>query len=107
MNDFDAMFASAHLPTLYATFGRDATVTRGVGAPVPVRIVLNRASEALGDYGQVVARVDRVQFQASQWKPQAGDVVAWTDGFGSHSKAVEGEPQAITEGLEWEAVLHG
>ena len=37
MNDFDAMFASAHLPTLYATFGRDATVTRGAAAAVPTK----------------------------------------------------------------------
>ena len=109
MKDFDALFATSPsaLPGLYAAFGKDATVTRGVAAPVKVRVVINRGTQVLGDYGQVVARVDHVLFQATQWTPQAGDIVAWTDILGSFSKAIEGAPTAISNGLEWEAVLHG
>jgi hypothetical protein len=107
VTDFDAMFAADQLPALYATFGKDATVQRGVAAPVDLRVIVNRASESVGDFGTVVARVDRLQCQATAWKPAAGDIVRWVDHLGSHEKKVEGEAQAITSGLEYEAVLHG
>lgn len=107
MTDFDSMFATDQLPDLYAEFGKDATMTRGAAAPVPVRVIIDRDSEQIGDFHQVVGRVDTVTCQAAQWKPQAGDILQWADSLGSHQKAVEGEPIVRTAGLEFVAVLHG
>lgn len=102
---FDADFAADCLPDIYEVFGVEATITRGGGAAVPVRIVVDRNQARLGDYGQVVARVDRVRVQVAQWSWRQGDVVAWSDQFGSHSKAVEVERE--NDGLESFGVLHG
>lgn len=103
--DFDNVFAAETLPQLYDTFGTDGTVQRGVAAAVPVRIIVDRDQEQLGEFGQVVARVDRVRCMTSQWTLQQGDVVAWTDRLGAHSKPVE--VQVESDGLESWGVLHG
>lgn len=103
--NFDAFFATAALPSIFAAMGVDATVQRGAAAPVPVRIVVTRNEARLGEYGQVVARVDTVDMQLSQWQPQQGDVVAWSDHLGSHSKALTAEIE--DDGFVAKAVLHG
>lgn len=103
--DFDDTFVAGALPTIYVTFGVDATVTRGIGPAVPVRIVVDRGQERVGEYGQVVARVDEVHARVAEWEFRQGDVVAWTDRLGSHSKAVESA--SLNDGLESTAVLHG
>lgn len=102
---FDDDFAADGLVDIYETFGVDAFVTRGADAAVPVRIVVDRNQEQLGEFNQVVARVDRVRCQVSEWTWQQGDALAWTDRLGSHSKRVEG--QTDNDGLEAFGVLHG
>ena len=102
---FDDNFAADCLPEIYETFGLDAQVTRGADAAVPVRIVIDRNQERIGDYGQVVTRVDRVRCMASQWTFRQGDVIAWTDRFGAQSKPVEIENE--NDGMESYGVLHG
>lgn len=79
MNDFNAAVADMD-STLLDAFGEDATVQRGAGTPVPVRAFIERNVEKLGDYGQVVARVNRATFQNSQWIPQQGDVLVYSTG---------------------------
>ena len=103
---FDDAFAADALVDLYAEFGVDATVQRGAAAPAPARIVVNYGQEVYGEYGQVVGRVTEVRFQCAQWMPAQGDLVAWTDRFGSHSKPVESAARG-DDGLEAVAVLHG
>ncbi|MCI1152000.1 hypothetical protein [Stenotrophomonas maltophilia] len=102
---FDDDFARSALRTLYATFGVDALVTRGSEAGIPVRIIVNRGEVRLGEYGQAVGLVDSVSFLHEQWKPKHGDVVAWSDRLGDHSKRVE-RPRR-DDGLEVEVTLNG
>lgn len=103
--NFDAFFVAAAVPAMFASFGVDAQVTRGAAMPVPVRIVVVRNVARLGEYGQVVTRVDTVDMQLTQWQPQQGDVFAWTDQLGSHSKALTAEIE--DDGFVAKAVLHG
>ncbi|HVI60132.1 MAG TPA: hypothetical protein VM619_14835 [Luteimonas sp.] len=102
---FDDDFAATDLLDIYETFGVDATVARGAAAAVPLRIVVDRNQARLGDYGQVVARIDRVRCMASDWTFRQGDVVAWTDRFGAHSKPIEVENE--NDGMESFGVLNG
>ncbi|QDH70848.1 hypothetical protein [Marilutibacter alkalisoli] len=102
---FDDDFAADALVDIYDTFGVDGTVQRGAAAPEPVRIIVDRDQERLGEYGQVIGRIDKVRCMIGQWTLQQGDVVAWTDRLGTHSKTVE--TQADDDGLESVGVLHG
>lgn len=103
---FDDDFAAAVLPDLYEEFGVDATVQRGLDAPVPgVRIIVDRGQERVGDYGSVIGRIDSLGFMCSQWAPVQGDVVRWTDRFGSQEKTIESV--ISNDGFEAKAVLHG
>lgn len=103
---FDDDFAADSLPALYEEFGVDATVQRGLDAPVPgVRLIVDRGQERVGDFGSVIGRIDSVGFMCSQWTPVQGDVVRWTDRFGSHEKQIES--LIFNDGLEARAVLHG
>lgn len=79
MNDFDTAVAGMDT-TLFDVFGEDATVQRGVAAAVPVRVVVERGVQKLGDYGQVIARVNTVTFNNAQWQPQQGDVLVYSSG---------------------------
>lgn len=93
---FDAMD-----DTLFDAFGVDGSVVRGVAAPVPVRVVLTRGVERLGEYGQVVARVTTASFRNREWAPRPGDVLT-----------VDARTRAIDDilkddGYVAEAVLHG
>lgn len=102
---FDDTFGDAMLPQLFDAFGFDGTVRRGSADPVPVRVIVNRNVPRLGEYGQVVATVTTVEFQLSQWQPQQGDVVAWADRLGSHSKSLTAEIEG--DGMVAKVVLHG
>lgn len=102
---FDDDFAADCLPDIYEEFGIDALVTRGAADAVPVRIVIDRNQERLGELGQVVGRIDRVRCMATQWTFAQGDVVAWTDRFGAQTKPVELENE--NDGMESFGVLHG
>lgn len=101
---FDADFAAQVLPGLYIRAGVDAVITRA-SVPTPVRIVVDRDQQEVGEHGQVIGRVDRVRCQVAQWDFQRGDTVAWTDHLGSHSKQVE--RRLDNDGLESYGVLHG
>lgn len=90
---------------LFEEFGVGATVLRGMALPVPVRVVIDRGVERIGEFGQVIGRVDVASFLVSQWQPQQGDVLAWTDRLGLHSKAVESLQE--DDGFVARAVLHG
>lgn len=60
---------------LFNVFGVDGSVVRGTDAAVPVRVVVNRSVETLGDYGKVTGRITTVDFQSAQWLPKQGDVL--------------------------------
>lgn len=79
MSDADAAFEGMD-DDLFAAFGDDVTVQRAAAAAVPVRVVLVRGVEKLGDYGQVVARVTTAMFRNREWQPQQGDVLTLTTG---------------------------
>ena len=83
MIDHTAMHAD-----LFETFGVDATVVRGAAAAVPVRAIVKHGVQQFGEYGQVIGRATTVDFQLAQWTPEQGDVVAWTDHLGMHSRTV-------------------
>lgn len=86
---------------LFDEFGQDGSVQRGLGAPVPVRVVIDEGVERLGDYGQVVGRVAVASFMAPQWRPKQGDVLtvsAW-------SRPVASIDQ--DDGFVVRAVMHG
>ena len=100
----DDVFAGMHV-SLFETFGIDATVQRGAGASVPVRIVVNRGQERIGEFGSTIGRIDTLDFLIAQWTPAQGDVVAWTDRLGAHSKQVE--TLIANDGFVATAVLHG
>lgn len=100
----DDVFAPMHA-ALFATFGVDADVVRGTDAAVPVRIIVNRGQERLGDYGQVVARVTTIEVQVSEWTPQQGDEFTWTDRLGTHTRRVD--KPLDNDGFVAKAVLHG
>lgn len=103
---FDDDFAADELLDLYEDFGVDAIVTRGAELPVPVRIIVDRDQERLGEFGQVVARVDKLRCMSLHWQWRQGDQVAWTDRFGHHTRTVES--QADADGLEsWGVLLSG
>lgn len=102
---FDDDFAADALPALYAQFGTDATVSRGGAAPVAVRVIIDRGQESVGEHGRVYGVMDVAAFQCLQWTPEPGDVLTWSDRFGTHTKTVESVP--LDDGLEARAVLHG
>ena len=85
--------------------GIAATVQRGAAAAQPVRIIVNRGVPRYGEYGQVVGTSTVVDMQLSQWQPQQGDVLAWTDRLGVHSKTISAEIDG--DGMVAKAVLHG
>ena len=90
---------------LFEEFGIDATVTRVTDEPVPVRVVIDRGIERVGEFGTVVGRVDAASFMVSQWEPAQGDLLAWTDRHGTHDKRVESLLE--NDGFVAKAVLHG
>lgn len=102
---FDDTFAASDLVDVYDTFGVAATVKRGTADPVPLRIVVDRNQARFGEMGQVIARIDRVRCQVSQWTFAQRDEVTWTDRLGTHTKRVETEEE--NDGLESFGVLHG
>lgn len=73
---------------VFDAIGVDATVQRGADAPVAVRIVPKHGRQKLGEFGQVIARQDRVDFLTAQWQPKQGDIVVWTDQLGAHTRTV-------------------
>lgn len=103
MNFDDSVFAPMH-DALFASFGISGGVQRN-GVETPVRIVINRNQESLGEYGQVVSRVTTVDFLVSQWVPRPGDVVSWTDRLGAHQRKVDKKLE--DDGFVATAVLHG
>jgi mannose/fructose/N-acetylgalactosamine-specific phosphotransferase system component IIC len=76
---FDAAVADMDA-SLFEVMGDAATVQRGTGAPVPVRVVVARPVAKLGQYGQVVARVTTALFRNSEWQPEQADVLTLSDG---------------------------
>lgn len=99
----DDVFAPMHV-SLFDAFGISASVQRS-GVDTPVRIVVNRNEEVLGDYGQTATRVTTVEFLVSQWVPSSGDVVSWTDRLGNHARKVDKKLE--DDGFVAKAVLHG
>lgn len=100
MSEFDALAASMDA-SLFETFGEDATVSRGAGDPVPVRVVITRGVERFGDYGQVVGRVTVADIRNSEWVAKPGDVLQLASG----ARTVEAVDK--DDGYVNSAVLHG
>ncbi|PZO66192.1 MAG: hypothetical protein DI635_00790 [Pseudoxanthomonas suwonensis] len=100
----EAVFAGVH-EELFELFGVDGHVRRGLDDPVPVRLVIARGVETLGEYGQVVARVTTADFLVRQWQPKQADVVTWTDDHGMHTKRVDSVDD--DDGYVARTVLHG
>ncbi|MEN1942659.1 hypothetical protein WCE55_02205 [Luteimonas sp. MJ293] len=90
---------------LFEEFGVDAAVARTTAPPVAVRVVIDRGIERIGEFGQVIGRVDVASFMVAQWEPRQGDQLTWTDRLGSHSKAIESLQE--NDGFVAKAVLHG
>ena len=90
---------------LFEEFGVDATVVRATALPLPVRVVIDRGVERIGEFGTVAGRVDVASFMVSQWEPRQGDLLAWTDRLGAHEKRVESLVE--NDGFVAKAVLHG
>lgn len=90
---------------VFDDIGVDATVQRGADAPVPVRIVVKHGRQKLGEFGQVIARQDRVDFLTAQWQPKQGDIVVWTDQLGAHTRTVASPED--DNGYVAQAVLRG
>lgn len=90
---------------LFEEFGTAAAVTRAGGEAEPVRIVIDRGVERIGEFGTVAGRVDVVSFMVSQWEPRQGDLVSWADRLGTHEKRVESLLE--NDGFVAKAVLHG
>lgn len=63
--------------TLFDTFGVDATVMRGAGPLVAVRVVIDEGQELLGDHGQSVGQVTVAKFRVAQFRPRPGDLLSW------------------------------
>lgn len=103
---FDDDFAAQDLADIYDAFGFDGTIQRGADLPVPVRIVVDRDQAVIGEFNQVVARVDQVRVRVAQWPAfMHGDLVSWSDRLGNHAKRIE--RQTGNDGLEAHGVLHG
>lgn len=100
MSAFDAAVADMDA-SLFEVMGDDATVQRGAAAAAPVRVVVSRNVERLGEYGQVVARMTTVLFRNSEWQPQQGDVLTLTDGVRKVA-SIDADDGYVTT-----AVLHG
>jgi hypothetical protein len=100
VSDFDAAVADMDA-SLFEVMGDVATVQRGAGAPVTVRVVVTRGQARLGEYGQVVARVTTVLFRNSEWQPQQGDQLALADGT-RRVASIDADDGYVTT-----AVLHG
>lgn len=98
-------FTAGPLRDLYAVFGVDGTVKRGT-AEAPVRIIVKRDQEQIGDYGQAVACVTTVDVRVSEWPSlKEGDIVTWSDHLGAHSRKVDKCVKA--NGCITRGVLHG
>lgn len=100
MSEADAIFEGMD-DDLFVDFGDDATVQRGAAAAVPVRVVLTRGVEKLGDYGQVIARVTTAMFRNREWQPKQGDVLTLASGT-RKVDTIDSD-----DGLVTVAVLHG
>ena len=87
--------------SLFAVFGVAATAQRGTNPSVAVTVVVERNVARLGDYGQVVARVDKISLRNREWIAQAGDTIV----IDAVSRKVESTED--DDGLVNVAVLHG
>lgn len=102
---FDDAFAADELPRLYAEFGVDGTVKRGSEDAVPVRVIVDYDVVATGDLGQLLSQFDQASFMLSQWRPEKGDLLTWTNRFGTQTKKVG--KTVSDDGLEAKVVIHG
>lgn len=100
MTDGRAPFVDAHA-SLMDALGTDATLQRGSGPAVPVRVVVHDGVARVGDYGQVIGRKTLVDVLRSQWQPRRGDVLT-IDGAARPVEAIEQD-----DGIVVTAVLHG
>ncbi|GAB3755172.1 head-tail joining protein [Lysobacter olei] len=99
MSQADAAFADMD-DVLFDEFGEAVTVARGA-TTAPVRVVLTRGVERLGDYGQVVARVTTAMFINSEWQPAQGDLLHLATGDRKIESVID------DDGLVTTVVLHG
>lgn len=86
---------------LFAAFGVPATAQRGSDPAVDVTVVVDRGVVVLGEYGQVVGKVDKISLRNREWIAQQGDLIV-IDG---NSRKVD-TPES-DDGLVNVAVLHG
>jgi hypothetical protein len=86
---------------LFSAFGVAATAQRGADPAVAVTVVIERNIAKLGDYGQVVGRVDKISLRNREWIAQQGDVIV-IDGNSRKVDTPEND-----DGLVNVAVLHG
>lgn len=100
MSAFDDAMSQADV-ALFGVFGTAATVQRGADPAVPVTVVVDRNVAKLGDYGQVVQRVDRISLRNSEWVCIRGDAFV-IDGIGRRTV----ESLEDDDGLVNTAVLH-
>lgn len=97
---FDDAMAMAD-DSLFAAFGVDATAQRDVDPPVRLTVVLDRNLQLLGEYGQVVGKVDKISLRNREWVAQQGDTIT-IDGIDRKVDKPESD-----DGLVNVAVLYG
>ena len=100
MSAFDDAMAAADV-ALFDVFGTAATAQRVADPAVAVTVVIEKNVEILGEYGQVVQRVDKISLRNSEWIAQQGDVIV----IGAISRKVD--RPLDDDGLVNTAVLHG
>lgn len=101
---FDDGLADMH-DDLFAEYGVPAQVFRvGVLIAEP-RIIVDRNVARVGEFGQVIGRMDTVSSLVPEWSPREGDRVLWIDRVGANDKPVESLLE--DDGFVAKAVLHG
>lgn len=86
---------------LFDEFAVDAMVARDGGTAVPVRVVIDTGVERLGEFGQVVARVDVASFRNADWPAKPGDELT----IGGNTRRIDDID--ADDGYVSRAVLHG
>lgn len=97
----NAQFADMHA-ALFDRFAVPVTVQRSGGLPTAARVVRDDGVASIGEYGQVIGRVTKLNFIKAEWNPARGDVVTFDDSSALKVEAIDND-----DGYVVEAVMHG
>jgi len=81
---------------LLAGLADDAIYTPAIGDPIATRVLVDRAVQTIGDYGQVSGPHNSVTFLVAEVSPKKGETVTvGTETFTLESKQSEDEARAV------------